>query len=172
MADTVLRDVLGVTDYVNADRIATGLSGFSPGRTAFAAGRVMMARLRELARSGSSFAFETTLATRSFAPWLSELRADGYGVQIVYLWLSSADLAVRRVALRVGEGGHDVPEADVRRRYRRGLANLFTLYLPLADGWSIYDNSGPVAELVACGGLDKSPEIHRADLWRLVRETT
>lgn len=171
VADMVLRDTLGITEYVNADRIASGLSGFDPARTAFAAGRVMMARLRDLSRAGASFAFETTLATRSFAPWLAGLRESGYSVQLVYLWLSSPELAVRRVAQRVREGGHAVPEGDVRRRYRRSLVNLFGLYMPLADDWTIYDNSGPAAVLVATGGVKGPENIAQAGLWRLMRES-
>src|SRR6516225_8899139 len=107
-APMILKDALGVDEFVNADVIARGLSGFEPERAAMAAGRIMLARLRELARQRSSFAFETTLASRSFAPWLKDLLATRYQFHLVFLWLPSPDLAVARVAARVREGGHDV----------------------------------------------------------------
>jgi predicted ABC-type ATPase len=101
----------------------------------------MLARLRELARQRSSFAFETTLASRSFAPWLKDLLATRYQFHLVFLWLPSPDLAVARVAARVREGGHDVPEETIRRRYEAGLRNFFSLYQPMATTWEFWDNS-------------------------------
>jgi predicted ABC-type ATPase len=151
-APEVLRDALGVTEFVNADVIARGLSAFEPERAALAAGRVMLARLRELAQKRESFAFETTLASRSFAPWLADLRGKGYHFHLIFLWLPSADAAVARVADRVRTGGHNVPEATIRRRYEAGLRNFFALYQPLANSWRMYDNSttsGPA--LIAAG---------------------
>lgn len=155
-APKLLKGTLAVTEFVNPDVIAQGLSGFSPERVAMAAGRIMLNRLRDLARQRATFAFETTLASRSFAPWLAALRAMGYRVHIVFLWLASANLAVKRVADRVTFGGHNVPEEDVRRRYEKGLRNFFNLYQPLASTWRIYDNSKPVGpRLVARGrGLE------------------
>jgi predicted ABC-type ATPase len=116
----VLQGTLAVSEFVNADVIATGLSAFDPDSAAITAGRVMLVRIRELAEQRSSFAFETTLASRTFAPWLRELRASGYAVHLFFLWLSSADLAVERVADRVASGGHNVPRTrfgDGSRRY-------------------------------------------------------
>ena len=98
-APELLQGELAVTEFVNADVIARGLSAFDPDRAAIAAGRVMLTRLDELARQRESFAFETTLASRSFAPWLRDLRASGYAVHLFFLWLSSADLAVQRVPI-------------------------------------------------------------------------
>lgn len=115
-APELLQEELAVSEFVNADVIARGLSAFDPDRAAMAAGRVMLARLNELARQRESFAFETTLASRSFAPQLADLRASGYAVHLFLLWLSSADLAVQRVAHRVRSGGHDVPADTIRRR--------------------------------------------------------
>jgi len=96
----------------------------------------MLARLRELAGARATFAFETTLSTRSCAPWIARLRSGGYRCCLVFLYLPSPDVAVERVQNRVKEGGHAVPEGLTCRRYRRGLANLFTLYLALADDWA------------------------------------
>ncbi len=130
IAREVLDRTLGITEFVNADTIAAGLSGFDPNRAAFAAGRIMLARLHELAAARESFAFGSTLASRSFAPWLSGLAGRGFEILLLYIWLRSPELAVRRVRARVRKGGHLVPEAVVRRRYQRSAANLFELYMP------------------------------------------
>jgi predicted ABC-type ATPase len=151
-APMILKDALGVDEFVNADVIARGLSGFEPERAAMAAGRIMLARLRVLARQRSSFAFETTLASRSFAPWLKDLLATGYQFHLVFLWLPSPDLAVARVAVRVRQGGHDVPEEAIRRRHEAGPRNFISLYQPMATTWEFWDNSpasGPT--LIASG---------------------
>jgi predicted ABC-type ATPase len=140
-APLLLREALAVKEFVNADTIAAGLSAFAPQTVAFAAGRVMLGRVRELAAMKSDFAFETTLASRSFAPWLRELQQQGYELHLIYLWLPDADLAVERIAERVRRGGHSVPEADVRRRYLNSLSNFFNLYRPIADSWLMLDNS-------------------------------
>lgn len=150
IAKPVLADTLGIEHFVNADVIAQGLSGFAPQRASFTAGRLMLQRLHELANSGASFAFESTLASRSFAPWIRGLTARGYRFHVAYVWVRSASLALRRVRNRVQAGGHDVPKDVVLRRYSRSLVNLIRLYLPLAHSWAIYDNSdhGP-ARLIA-----------------------
>src|SRR4051812_4661919 len=163
-AKKLLRGALGVDEFVNADVIAQGLSGFSPDRVAMAAGRIMMQRIEELARARRSFAFETTLASRAFAPWLKQLKQSGYHVHLVFLWLPSADIAVERVAERVRRGGHDVPETTVRRRYRRGLLNFFELYQPVANSWQIVDNSKQV-RLIAVGRVNRAEVIRRPELW-------
>ena len=142
-APLILKEALGIAEFVNADVIARGLSGFEPERAALAAGRIMLARQRELARQRVGFAFETTLASRSFAPWLADLVRSGYEFHLVFLWLPSADLAVARVATRVQDGGHDVPEETIRRRYDAGLSNFFRLYQPMTTTWQLCDNSGP-----------------------------
>ena len=140
-AGKLLPGVLKVGEFVNADTIAQGLSAFTPERVAYEAGGIMLARLRELAANKADFAFETTLAARSYAPWLKALQADGYQVHLLFLWLPSAEMAVARVAERVRAGGHDVAEATIRRRYALGLANLRSLYLPLANSWQLVDNT-------------------------------
>lgn len=137
----VIAETLGVAEFVNVDVIAQGLSGFDPARAAFQAGRVMLSRLRELADRHSDFAFETTMASRSFAPWLARRITDGYRLHVVFLWLNTPELAIRRVAGRVRRGGHHVPDEIIRRRYERGIANFVRLYRPLADAWRVYDNS-------------------------------
>jgi predicted ABC-type ATPase len=151
LAPILLRDKLAVSEFVNADLIASGLSVFDPDLAAMAAGRAMLTRLKELADRRANFAFETTLASRSFAPWIAELIGAGYRFHLLFLWLSSPDLAVARVASRVRMGGHNVPEATIRRRYHAGLANFFALYRPLATSWEIADNSKGQAPMIARG---------------------
>jgi len=169
-APELLQGELAVTEFVNADVIARGLSAFDPDRAAIAAGRVMLARLDELARQRESFAFETALASRSFAPWLRGLRASGYAIHLFFLWLPSPDLAVQRVADRVRSGGHDVPADTIRRRYRAGVRNLFTLYQPVVTTWAVYDCSGLMAQLIA-EGLESAPlKVYDREVWVAVQQ--
>jgi len=140
-APALLRGRLAVGHFVNADEIARGLSAFEPESVAVPAGRIMLTRLKELARDRRNFAFETTLATRSFAPWIRSLSEAGYEFHLVFLWLPSADLAVARVADRVVQGGHHVPEEVIRRRHAAGMRNFQDLYRPLSTSWQVYDNS-------------------------------
>jgi predicted ABC-type ATPase len=169
-AGSLLRDTLTVTEFVNADVIARGLSGFRPDASAVAAGRVMLDRLRALADKRIDFAFETTMASRSFAPWLRALAGRGYQVHLVFLWLPTPDLAVQRVRERVRSGGHDVPEETIRRRFGRGMLNFLHLYRPLARTWRVYDNSrdtGPV-QLASGRGLT-TEKILDEERWRAFR---
>jgi predicted ABC-type ATPase len=165
-AAQLLQGPLEVSEFVNADGIAHGISAFNTAEVAFEAGGVMLKRLRTLAEGHKNFAFETTLASRSFGPWISELRRSGYTFLMVFLWLPNADVAVARVAGRARMGGHDVPEDTVRRRYHRGLQNFFTIYRPLADQWWMYDSSresGP--DLIANGRNLVSLHIEREPTW-------
>ena len=171
LAPFLLRDTLRVLEYVNADPIALGLSGFDPGSVAFQAGRVMLNRLHDLATQSKTFAFESTLAAKSYASWIEKLRNDGYEFHLVFLWLRSADLAVQRVRERVRAGGHDVKEAVVRRRYRGGLRNFWKFYQPLADRWAVYDNSGSsLPVMLAQGARTETDTVVHADSWRQFRE--
>ena len=140
-APALLRGRLAVPHFVNADEIARGLSAFAPETMAMAAGRIMLARLKELAKARVDFAFETTLASHSFAPWFRSLAVDGYEFHLVFLCLPSSDLAVARVADRVRQGGHHVPDDVVHRRWAAGLRNFWHLYRPLTTSWHVYDNS-------------------------------
>lgn len=168
IARDVLVDALQVQEFVNADTIASGLAAFNPESAAFAAGRVMLARLRELAFARSSFAFESTLSSRTFAPWLRRQIASGYELRIVYVMLKSPQLAVRRVSKRVRQGGHDIPPDTVKRRFYRSAANLLNLYLPLATDWRIYDNSSSTPLLVARGCREVTETVSSPTLWKLL----
>lgn len=162
----LLRDALAVTEFVNADVIARGLSAFDPDGVAMMAGRVMLSRLRDLARQRVSFAFETTLASRSFAPWIAGLVGSGYAFHLVFLWLTSVEIAIQRVANRARFGGHGVANHVIRRRYRAGLRNFQVLYKPLATTWRVYDNSmGPRPRLIAVGRGGELASINDRDAW-------
>jgi predicted ABC-type ATPase len=148
-ADAILA-ALGIETFVNADYIARGLSGRNTDAVAFEAGRIMLKRLHQLGDTGADFAFESTLSSRTFAAFLAKLKHKGYAVVIYYFALANAQLAVRRVKLRVSLGGHNVPPETVRRRYGRSARNFFKLYMPLADEWTVFDNStAPQARPVA-----------------------
>lgn len=137
--------------FVNADLIADGLSPFDPARVAIRSGRIMLQLIREHAERGETFAFETTLAGRNYARSIRRWRAAGYRVTLVFLSLPSPEMALSRVAERVLQGGHGVPEDVVRRRFIAGRENFETLYKPLVDEWLHYDNSGPEPVLLDRG---------------------
>jgi predicted ABC-type ATPase len=141
----------GVMHFVNADVIAAGLSPFRPSLVALSAGRLLLRQLDRLASDRSDFAFESTLSGRTYVGRLQRWKRAGYRIEIVYLRLASPRLALRRIAARVKQGGHDVPPGDVLRRFDRGWVNFDRVYRPLADAWAVYDNSGPRPILVETG---------------------
>lgn len=166
----IVQATLGIAEFVNADVIAKGLSGFSPESAALPAGRIMLERLQDLAEARASFAFETTLASRSFAPWIARLINDGYSFHMFFFWLPSAEMAIARVAQRVRLGGHFVDDETVRRRYLRGVQNFFRLYRPQATSWSFYDNSqAPLDSRVARGSGRMDWVVDRPVLWQRLR---
>ena len=171
LAPALLRDTLGILEFVNADTIAEGLSAFAPDDASFDAGRVMLGRLHELAADGKDFALETTLASRFYAGWLSELQSNGaYRVSLVFLWLRSVDLAIARVAARVKLGGHSIPEDTIRRRYERSTKNFFELYQPIANAWRFF-NAGvePATEIASYNEKD-GEIIFDEELWNQIKK--
>ena len=170
-APTLLAGTLQVTEFVNADVLAHGLSAFQPETVAIQAGRIMLSRLHQLAESRVSFAFETTLASRSFVPWIADLRRSGYECELLFLWLPSPEMAIARVEERVRLGGHDVPRDVIRRRYDLGLQNFFKLYQALADRWRFYDNQGPDAPtLLAEGVMRKIKSVTDLAKWNVIQQ--
>jgi predicted ABC-type ATPase len=141
----------GIIHFVNADLIASGLSPLHPELARMAAARLFLTELNRLASLGTDFAFETTLSGLGYLKHLRRWKTAGYNIQIIFLQLSSPRLALRRIAARVRQGGHDVPRADVIRRFARGWQNFQTAYRPLADTWAVYDNSGKVPRLLEEG---------------------
>ena len=143
-----LPEVADVIHFVNADLIAAGLSPLEPALAAVRAGRLVLREIDRLAADRADFALESTLSGLGYARRIRAWKRTGYRVEIVYLKLKSNRLALRRIASRVQEGGHDVPRSDVIRRFARGWANFERVYRPLADAWAVYDNSGQEALLL------------------------
>ena len=135
--------------FLNADDIAREIASDNPESAALAAGRVLIERMRELVRIGSSFALETTCSGKTYIPTLKACRESGWRISLFYFWLSSPELSISRVAKRVREGGHSIPDDVIHRRFRSGVWNMRYLYLPLADTAAIYDNSGESRFLIA-----------------------
>jgi predicted ABC-type ATPase len=138
-----------VVEFLNADLLAAGLSPLQPGTMAVRSARLLLSRWRELLALRRDFAFESTLSGRTYAGMLRSARAAGYEVRLCYLWLPNVRISLRRVRQRVRMGGHDVPEADLRRRFLPGLRNLFSLYLPLADEALLFNAAGNPPQLIA-----------------------
>lgn len=138
---TILPEILDCKEFVNADEIAKGLSPFQPEKVAFEAGRIMLKRIDELFEENENFAFETTLATKIYKQKIISARELGYNVTLLFFWLKNTELAKERVKTRVKEGGHNIPEEVIERRYYRGINNLFEIYLPMVDQALIFDNS-------------------------------
>jgi predicted ABC-type ATPase len=130
----------------------------------------MLEELRALASARESFAFESTLSSRTFAPWLRKLAESGYEVHLVYVWLRSPDLSVQRVHHRAAHGGHFVPDETVRRRYARSSANFVRLYLPLATSWLVLDNSGDEPTVVGYQTASGTRVIVSPESWRTIHE--
>ena len=140
-----------IVHFVNADLIASGLSPLRPELAALSGGRLFLAELDRLGRARADFAFETTLSGLVYLRRLRRWKAAGYRIEITYLRLPSTRLALRRIAARVRQGGHHVPRADVLRRFTRGWANFHDHYRPLADAWTVYDNSAAAPRLLEQG---------------------
>lgn len=166
----LLAEQLALMCFVNADAIARGLNAFAVESVALQAGRVMLARLDELVEDRADFAFETTLSGRTYLAFLKSIRQKGYAVELYYFWLRSPEMAVSRVQSRVKSGGHNIPEATIRRRYGRSLAAFWNDYRHLADSWYLYDNSSTDAILVAAGSQSDTPMIADEAAWLLFRE--
>lgn len=146
---TILPEILDCEEFVNADEIAKGLSPFRPDKAGIQAGRLMLQRIKSLITKGQDFAFETTLATKSYKHFVSDAQANGYSVTLIFFYLNSQDLAVKRVETRVKEGGHDIPEKVIRRRYENGLNNFFNIFKSIVDDWMFIENSGEPYKLIA-----------------------
>jgi len=136
-------------NFVNADLIAQGLAPFGPESAAIKAGKLVLEQIREFARRGVDFGFETTLAGKTYVKMFSWLKEQGYRIHLYFLWIPTGELAIARIRERVLEGGHNVSAEDVRRRYRRGLSNFFNVYEPMLDSWMLFDNSEAEPILVA-----------------------
>ncbi|NMB36736.1 MAG: AAA family ATPase [Bacteroidales bacterium] len=162
---TILPDMLNCDEFVNSDEIAKRLSPNNPEESAIRASRLMMARIDELIDKGETFGVETTLATRTLRRVIIRAQKKGYTVTLVYFWLKVPELAVERVKLRVEAGGHNVPEATIRRRYDVGIKHLFNLYMPICNYWILIDNSNNPSNIIAEGGTNVVTKIHNKTLY-------
>ena len=166
---TILPEILGCKEFINADEIAKGLSPFQPESVAVQAGRIMLTRMDELLQKGETFAFETTLATKSYKQKIEWAQANGYEVTLLFFWLDSPNIAKERVAQRVAEGGHNIPLETIERRYYNGIANLFTIYIDMVDICYIFDNSEGRKELIAQKERHKDIVIYNNDKFNLIK---
>ena len=169
-AFTLLPHLLDCREFVNADEIARGLSPFQPETVSIQAGRLMLTRLQELLSLGESFALETTLATRHYLRFIAEAQEQGYFVSLFFFWLNSPELAVRRVKSRVREGGHNIPELVIRRRYIGGLQQFFVAYRIAVDSWSFIDNSDGAGQLLASSAAGETMVVNEV-LWQQLTTT-
>ena len=162
----LLPDVLHCPNFVNADEIARGLSPFAPETVAIQAGRIMLQRIEELLPQKVDFAIETTLATRSYVQLVHRAQAFGYKVHLIFFFLENEEQAIQRVAQRVRNGGHNIPEEDIRRRFKRGIYNLINLYMPICDSVLVYNNAHGDAILAAeqVESCDKI-QIYEQKMW-------
>ena len=142
---------LALLDFLNADEIARGLSPFQPARAQLEAGRLVLTRFRQFVAEGRSFCLETTLSGRTYRGLFESAKAEGYTIQLDYLMLPTVEHSIRRVADRVAAGGHDVPEADLRRRFKVSLQNLFSVYRPVVDTWTLHANEVLKPRVIAYG---------------------
>lgn len=157
-------------NFINADLIAEGIAPFSPRTAAVRAGRLMLEEISRSMKRVEDFGFETTLSGRSYLNLMRKLKKRGYGVHIFYLWVPTVELSLGRIRERVLSGGHDVPETVVRRRFERSIRNFLVNYRPLADSWTLYDNTGGVPQMIASKVQD-NPRIVDARLYNELMET-
>ena len=168
---TILPEVLDCKEFINADEIAKGLSPFQPESVAMQAGRIMLARMDELLQKGETFAFETTLATKSYKQKIEWAQANGYEVTLLFFWLDSPKMAKKRVAQRVAEGGHSIPSQTIERRYHNGIANLFAIYIDMVDICYIFDNSEGERTPIAKKYKGGKEIIYNTDLYNQMKNS-
>ncbi|HNS42485.1 MAG TPA: zeta toxin family protein [Taishania sp.] len=157
---TILPEILDCKEFVNADEIAKGLSPFQPESVSFEAGRIMLSRIDELFKHDEIFAFETTLATKTYKQKILKASSCGYNITLLFFWLKNVDLAKERVEIRVKEGGHNIPKDVIERRYLNGINNLFNIYLNIVNQVFIFDNSEGHHDLIAEKYLDEDIVIY------------
>jgi len=171
-AEVLLPEKLHIRAFLNADEIAMGISPENVEAVAFEAGRVMIEQMRVMVRDGQSFAIETTCAGKSYVRLLKECQREGWRISLIFLWLPSPEYSIARVARRVSQGGHDIPDDVIRRRYLTGLWNMRHLYLPLADDSTIYDNRDGVLRLIARRAPGRPLKVMDEEIWAMIEELT
>ena len=167
---TVLPETLECHEFVNCDEIAKGLNPLNPDSAKVTAARLMLARIKKLISLEADFAIETTLATKSYHALVKHAQEKGYNIKLLYFWLQSPELALQRVAERVKNGGHNVEEHIVRRRYSSGIRNLFKLYLPVVDYFILIDNSVMPREVISEGNMHDAVKVYNEEKFNKLRQ--
>jgi len=171
-ASVLLPEELRVSAFLNADEIARRISPNDVDAAAFEAGRILIEQMRDMIRRGQSFAVETTCAGKSYLRILKDCQSAGWRVSLIYLWVPSPEYSIMRVARRVSQGGHHIPDEVIRRRYQAGLWNMRHLYLPLADDASIYDNRDRALRLIARRAPGSALCVLDEEIWAKIEEET
>lgn len=161
----LLPEILDCQEFVNADEIAKGISPFHPEEVAIQAGKLMLERIDVLVEGEKSFAIETTLSTKSYRLLVDKAHQKGFKVQLVFFWLPNPVQAVERVAVRVREGGHDIPRDVILRRYSSGINNLFNIYMDIVDSWIVVENYNTPRTVIADGGINGSLNVYSEELF-------
>lgn len=161
---TILPEMLNCKEFVNADEIARGLSPFQPENVAIQAGKIMLKRIDDLLNQQEDFAIETTLTTKSYLTTINRAQEFGYKVTLLFFWLNNVELAIERVKTRVQEGGHNIPEIVIRRRYIKGIQNL-RVFTSKANYWLVIDNSEGLMQFIAEGNMNEEITIFEKENW-------
>lgn len=165
----ILPRILDCQEFVNADEIARGISPFHPEKVSIEAGRIMLARIKELFAKKIDFAIETTLSSRMYLKTLQEAKSLGYESNLLYFWLNSPEMAIERVAKRVTQGGHHIPTETIRRRYKQGIKYLFELYADKVDNLMVLDNSDGNPALIAQRTINSALNVIIADKFETIK---
>lgn len=168
-AYTLLPEMYKCKEFVNSDEIARGLSPFKPEAVSVQAGKIMLNRIDELLKGNKSFAVETTLSTRYYLSIIRKAHDNGFKVFLLFFWLRLPEIAIKRVAQRVAEGGHSVPVSIIKRRYYSGINNFFKLYINQVDYWSIIDNTMQPRIIIATGNNDQLCTLYHPDLFNQIK---
>lgn len=163
--------MLNCKEFVNADEIAKGLSPFQPETVSFNAGRIMLERINQLLEQAVDFAIETTLTTLSYQKTIEIAKAKGYVVRLLFFWLNDVNLAIERVKVRVLEGGHNIPEQVIIRRYSKGIRNLTRVFVNLCDYWLVIDNSSRPYTFIAEGNEGLEIIVYNEEVWHKIKST-
>ena len=166
---TILPEILNCKEFVNADEIAKGLSPFQPETVSFHAGRIMLERINELLDQNVDFAIETTLTTLSYQKTIELAKTKGYTVTLLFFWLNDVNLAIERVKTRVMEGGHNIPEEVIIRRYKKGIKNLTKVFVNLCDYWLVIDNSSRPYTFIAEGNEELETMVYNQESWNKIK---
>ena len=169
---TILPEMLNCQEFINADNIAAQLSPGDPETAALQAGRIMLTKIKDLVSKGQTFAFETTLSSKTYLPFIQDAKLKGYNISLIFFWLDSPEAAKLRVKERVAHGGHNIPVDVIERRYKRGLENFFFMYAPISHVWILVNNSLRETEVIAKGELNQVSEIKNSDIWDTIKKQT